>query len=319
MASESNNDRSKEEIKTAKIGPLMTINTSVESEEAVEAKRQQILLPCSLLRLLKEIKVSEYEIQNVLTYALQTYSTDIRLEYMAFVEDSKIEHSWLALLSWWNHRHQEKDTTYSEVYNEKSRIEVFNGWEKVMGVARLYTPYQTEIDAVSTVMKEHMTTPYRYHFEAFVHNYSLPKCLRILKLWLWDVRDGRQMPPDPTEDDTARYQRISQLLVAAHRYDGVNKFPKLSKNSGKLWMFQKEMESMMTTKRHRSPSLQRRPYQGYTPTKIVKLELSDGDESDHNDAEIPPPPPPPLLKYEPVTPPRPPTPHDDNDDGSRPP
>jgi len=84
-------------------------------------------------------------------------------------------------------------------------------------------------------------------------------------------------------------------------------------------MFQKEMESMMTTKRHRSPSLQRRPYQGYTPTKIVKLELSDGDKSDHNDAEIPPPPPPPLLKYEPVTPPRPPTPHDNNDDGSRPP
>jgi len=232
MASESNNDRSKEEIKTAKIGPLTTINTSVESEEAVEAKRQQILLPCSLLRRLKEIKVSEYEMQNVLTYALQTYSTDVRLEYMAFVEDSKIEHSWLALLSWWNHRHQEKDTTYSEVYNEKSRIEVFNGREKVMGVARLYTPYQTEIDAVSTVMKEHMTTPYRYHFEAFVHNYSLPKCLRILKLWLWDVRDGRQMPPDPTEDDTARYQRISQLLVAAHRYDGVNK---ISKTQQKFW------------------------------------------------------------------------------------
>ena len=77
MASESNNDRGKEEIKTAKIGPLMTIKTSVESEEAAETKRQQILLPYSLLRRLKELKVSEYEIQNVLTYALQTYSTDI--------------------------------------------------------------------------------------------------------------------------------------------------------------------------------------------------------------------------------------------------
>ena len=200
----STDDRGKEEVKTAKIGPMTTTHTTVDSE-AVETKRKQILLPFNLLRRLKEAVVSEYEKQNVLTYALQTYSTDIRLEYMAFVEDSKIEHSWPAFLSWWNHQHQEKDTTYSEVFNEKTRIEVFNRWEKVMGEARLYKPYQTEIDAVNKVMKEHMTTPYRYHFEAFMNNYSLTKCLRILKIWLWDVRDGRQMPPDPTEDDTARY------------------------------------------------------------------------------------------------------------------
>ena len=46
MASESKNDRGKEEIKTAKIGPLATTHAAIDSEEtAVETKRQQILLP----------------------------------------------------------------------------------------------------------------------------------------------------------------------------------------------------------------------------------------------------------------------------------
>ena len=60
--------------------------------------------------------------QNVLMYALQSYSNDKCLEYMNFVEDMRIDHSWLALLSWWNHRAHDKEVSYNTIFGEKTRI-----------------------------------------------------------------------------------------------------------------------------------------------------------------------------------------------------
>jgi len=59
---------------------------------------------------------------------------------MRFTEDIKIDHCWLGLLSWWNHRSHDKEVAYNTIFEEKTRIEAFNGVEKVIGVARVYEP-----------------------------------------------------------------------------------------------------------------------------------------------------------------------------------
>ena len=99
------------------------------------------------------------------------------------------------------------------------RIEIYNGRKKVMWIARLFQPTKGDVDAVHSIMKEHMTTPYRHIFEHYVHDYALLKYLRIVKLWLWDVRDGRQLPPYSSEEQQALNQRVSKLLSTAHKYD----------------------------------------------------------------------------------------------------
>ena len=94
--------------KTAKSGPMRAVATDrfappsspskrTDNTAAAEAK-QQISLPLGLLRQLKESRTSDFEMQTVLTYALQTYLHNVRMEYMAFVEDIGIDHTWQGLL-----------------------------------------------------------------------------------------------------------------------------------------------------------------------------------------------------------------------------
>ena len=231
-----------EEIKTARIGPMKVVskddgNNSNSTEEVKQLQQQQhkkITLLFKLIAQLRQTLVSDHERQNVLTYAVQSYSTDKHLEYMKVAEDMKLDHCWLGLLSWWNHRAHDKEVLYNTIFAEKTRIEAFNGVVKVMGVARVFEPTRGDTEVVSTIMKENMTVPYRYQFEYYLRRYNIPKCLQILKLWLWDVKEGRQRAPDTTEDAETRMHRVQQLLTIAHNHDGVSKFPKLARRNRRI-------------------------------------------------------------------------------------
>ena len=206
MGSQSTAESGTEEVKMAKIRPMRALSTersapasndknTTEDTTAVEGVAEvqckKISIPYKLIGQFRRTRVSDFERQNVLTYALQSYPNDSRLEYMTFVEDMRIDHSWLALLSWWNHRAHDKEVLYDSIVGEKTRIETFNrvmGTEKVMEIARIYEPTRGDIEVVNSIMNEHMTLAYRYQYEWYLHKYKIPKCLRILKLWLWDVR-----------------------------------------------------------------------------------------------------------------------------------
>ena len=179
MASTSIAESGTDEVKMAKIGPMRALSTErfapasnekyttddttgVEAEAEVQHKK--IIIPYKLIGQLRWTRVSDYERQNVLTYALQSYPNDTHLEYMKFVEDKKIEHSWLSLLSWWNHRAHDKEVPYESIFGEKTRIETFNRVEKVMGIARIYEPTRGDIEVVNSIMNEHMTLAYRYQY-----------------------------------------------------------------------------------------------------------------------------------------------------------
>ena len=325
-----------EESKMARIGPMRVQASDrfapsrnnyddTKKEDEAEQQRVKIILPASLEAQLRYNSPSEYEKQNVLTYTVETYSNQMRLEYMAFVEDIKIEHCWLGLLTWWNHRHHDNETQYKTIFQEKLRIEAFNGVEKVMGVARVFTPTRNDTEVVSSIMRDHMTTSYRYQFEQYLRKYAIPKCLRVLKLWLWDVQDGRQSAPDKSEDADTRMCRIRQLLTIAHKYDGVSKFPRLARN------FRRHSdERTIDAVRKRSHQQQQSSpsKQHLCAHKIQKIEVLSDDEDAGEEVTTtrsitpspPPPPPPPLptTGFEPVTPPPPPPPQDDDSEDGRP-
>ena len=64
------------------------------------------------LTYLKKIKPRALEVQNVLSYSVQQFSEEIRLEYMTFIEENKLQHSWAAILAWWRYRtHTDMDKT----------------------------------------------------------------------------------------------------------------------------------------------------------------------------------------------------------------
>ena len=327
----------KDEVKTtAKIGPMRAVASDWfapphKKEAEAEQQEQTIKLPVKLVAQLRNILVSDHERQNVLTYTIEKYSSEKRLEYMRFTEDIKIDHSWLGLLSWWNHRLRDKETQYTTIFEEKTRIEAFNGVEKVMGVARVYEPTPGDTETVCKIMKEYMTTPYRCQFEHYLRRYNIPKCLRVLKLWLWDVQDGRQKAPDSTEDADTRMRRVKQLMTITHKYDGVSKFPRLTRKNRRIMNVDMMMavsdDAGRSNKRcyqQSLPPLITRPY----ATKIQKIDLSSDDEVTGEERKKggsitppPPPPPPPPPGFEPVTPPPPPPPQDGSDDdgSSRPP
>ena len=259
---------------------------------------------------------------------------------MRFAEAMKLDHCWLGLLSWWNHRVHDKEVPHNIIFAEKTRIKAFNGVEKVMGVARVFEPTRGDTEVVSTIMKEHMTVPYRYQVEYYLRKYNIPKWLRILKLWLWDVNEDRQRAPDPTEDAETKMHRVQQLVTIAHNHDWVSEFPNLARRNRRIADMDMIMAVHNDTVRKRCyqqsppPPPKRRPMNGgYATTNIKKIELSsDNDGSDNETTKnktgeekaggpiTPPPPMPPM--YEPVTPPHPPPPpQDDSDDdgSSRPP
>ena len=325
------NQREGEVMKTtAKIGPMRAVAADWfapphkydgdKKEAEAEQQRTKINIPVTLVAQLRNNVASDHERQNLLSYAVETYSTEMRLEYMRFAEDIKIDHCWLGLLSWWNHRHHDKETQYRTILEEKTRIEAFNGVEKVMGVARVYTPTSGDTETVSNIMKEHMTGPYRCRFEYYLRRYNSPKCLRVLKLWLWDVQEGRQKAPDPTDDANTRIHHVKQLLTISHNYDGVSKFPRLTRRSRRTTDIDVMMAVRDDAVRYKRCYQQSPPPKRRFGTKSQKIELSDyeaGGEETKKEGSITPPPPMPTT-YEPVTPPPPPPPQDDSDDG-RPP
>ena len=298
--------------KTAKIGPMRAIQTDlfapvkppVDEDEgggkaARKAKISMLIsrIAVSLIRHLKKFHSSEYEVQNVLTYAVKTYVDNVRIECMEFVEAVAIEHTWEGMLTWWNHRDYGTDFTPIMVYNERVAIHGYKGREKVMRIARMFTPTFSDIAATDKIIKERMTVPYRQTFVAYLARYGLPKCLRMIKLWVWDIKSTRELPPDPTEDGVVQERHLRDILAKAHDYDGVSTFPKIGKESDRKWS--------NSNKRQRGSAS---PSSSYQAAKVIKISLSD-DEEEGNQQQQPPLPP----TIEPVTPPRPPPPQDDND------
>ena len=75
------------------------------------------------LTYLSKIRPRPIECQNVLTYSVQQFSDDKRLEYMSFIEDNKLQHSWAAILAWWRFRkHTDMDKT--EIQAVKRTMEI---------------------------------------------------------------------------------------------------------------------------------------------------------------------------------------------------
>ena len=65
------------------------------------------------LAYLSKIRPRPLEQQNVLTYSVQQFPEETtRLEYMSFVEENQLKHSWAAMLAWWRFR-QHTDTDKS--------------------------------------------------------------------------------------------------------------------------------------------------------------------------------------------------------------
>ena len=57
------------------------------------------------LKYLRKIKPRELEVQNVLSYSIEQFPEEkTRLEYMSFVEENNLQHSWAAMLAWWRFR-----------------------------------------------------------------------------------------------------------------------------------------------------------------------------------------------------------------------
>ena len=57
------------------------------------------------LTYLSRIRPRPLEQQNVLSYSVQQFPEEkTRLEYMSFVEEHKLKHSWAAMLAWWRFR-----------------------------------------------------------------------------------------------------------------------------------------------------------------------------------------------------------------------
>ena len=62
------------------------------------------------LTYLRKIKPRALEIQNVLSYSIQQFPEEkTRLEYMSFVEENDLQHSWAAMLAWWRFRQHTTD------------------------------------------------------------------------------------------------------------------------------------------------------------------------------------------------------------------
>ena len=75
------------------------------------------------LAYLNKIRPRPIKRQNVLTYSMQQFSDDKRLEYMSFVEENNLQHSWAAILAWWRYRkHTDMDKT--EIQRIKRAMEV---------------------------------------------------------------------------------------------------------------------------------------------------------------------------------------------------
>ena len=186
-----------EELKMARIGPMMAKQTDLfapvkaADDDGKERSKMSVLISrivVSLIRHLKMCHPSEYEVQDVLTYAVKTYTDNVRLEYMKFAETLEIKHSWEGLLTWWNHRDHGTDVTATMVYKERVTIHGYKGREKVMRIARLFKPTFGDMAATDKIIRERMTLPYRQKFVAYMARYGLPKCLRITKLWIWDIK-----------------------------------------------------------------------------------------------------------------------------------
>ena len=75
------------------------------------------------LTYLSKIRPRSSEIQNVLTFTVQEFTNDTRLEYMAFVEKNTLHHSWAALLAFWRYRHH-TDTDKSAITAMKRKMEI---------------------------------------------------------------------------------------------------------------------------------------------------------------------------------------------------
>ena len=57
------------------------------------------------LAYLSKIRPRPLEQQNVLSYSVKQFPEEkTRLEYMSFVEENKLQHSWAAMLAWWRFR-----------------------------------------------------------------------------------------------------------------------------------------------------------------------------------------------------------------------
>ena len=62
------------------------------------------------------------ESQNVLTFTVKEFADEIRLEYMTFAEEHKVQHSWGALLAFWRYRHHTTDKTAIQSMKRKMEI-----------------------------------------------------------------------------------------------------------------------------------------------------------------------------------------------------
>ena len=63
------------------------------------------------LTYLAKIRPRPSEVQNVLTFTVEKFTDAMRMEYMAFADDHKLQHSWAALLGWWRFRKHSDDKT----------------------------------------------------------------------------------------------------------------------------------------------------------------------------------------------------------------
>ena len=176
-----------------------------------------------------------------------------------------------------------------------------------MRIARTFNPTFGDIQATDRIIRERMTVPYRKQVLTYLARYGLPKCLRMVKLWVWDIRGQMEQAPDPTEDGIVQEQHLRDVLAAAHDYDGVSTFPKIVKEENIRWINARKRRRRVST----APS----PSAGRV-TKTMKINVPSDDEEEVNQQQ----PPPPSGAFEPVTPPRP-LPQDDSDEdgSSRPP
>ena len=294
---------------TATIGPMRAVQTdlfapseAVQKKEKVEDVDQQAIdvllrhVPLSLIQHLKRCIPTMYEYQNVLTYTVSELSQKVRMEYMRFVETAKINHTWGALLTWWNHREHDANVSHTTVYNTKVAIHGHKGREKVMTYGRTFIPTRGDRDATNRIIREQMTLPYGNKFMTYLKTYALPKCLRMLKMWVWDVKSHRESVPDPTEDVYVTEKHLREILASAHENDGVSTFPKMVKENNKRTYGKRQCERSSPRLSSRSDKIR----------KIEEIETKSDDEEN-----------PPLPPYQPMTPPPPPPsppppPHDED-------